>query len=54
MLLGIVYLVVRRQKERNTVKKPPTNIIVENPSAGYTSKLLSDASKIIFPHPPFV
>ncbi|CAK9319723.1 unnamed protein product [Citrullus colocynthis] len=46
MLLGIVYLVVRRQKERNTVKKPPTNIIVENPSAGYTSKLLSDARYI--------
>lgn len=53
-LLGIVYLVVRRKDEKNTANKPPTNVVVENPSAGYTSKLLSDASKIISPHLPLV
>lgn len=52
VLLGIVYFVVRRKNEENVATKPPTKLMVENPSAGYTSKLLSDASKTIFPHPP--
>ncbi|KAG7033653.1 putative inactive leucine-rich repeat receptor-like protein kinase [Cucurbita argyrosperma subsp. argyrosperma] len=46
ILFGIVYWVVRRKNEKNMVKNPPTNLIVENPSAGYTSKLLSDSRYI--------
>ena len=47
-LLGLAYLMVRRVNARGEtkVKKPPTRLIAENASTGYTSKILSDASKV--------
>lgn len=47
-LLGLILLIVRRvnAKRGTMVKKPPTRLIAENASAGYTSKILSDASKV--------
>lgn len=46
----LVFLVVRRGKIRNKMKNPPTRLISENVASGYTSKLLSDASKISLSH----
>ncbi|KAG6595476.1 putative inactive leucine-rich repeat receptor-like protein kinase, partial [Cucurbita argyrosperma subsp. sororia] len=37
---------LRRKNEKNTTKKPRTTLIIENPSAEYTSKLFSDARYI--------
>ncbi|KAM3738506.1 hypothetical protein ACB098_09G135200 [Castanea mollissima] len=47
-LLGLAYLMVRRVNARREtkVKKPPTRLIAENASTGYTSKILSDARYI--------
>ncbi|XP_022966183.1 probable inactive leucine-rich repeat receptor-like protein kinase At3g03770 [Cucurbita maxima] len=46
VLLGIGFFVVRRKNEKNSTKKPRTTLIIENPSAEYTSKLFSDARYI--------
>ncbi|KAF5475759.1 hypothetical protein F2P56_007533 [Juglans regia] len=47
-LLGPIFLIVRRfnAKRATKVKKPLTRLIEENASAGYTSKILSDARYI--------
>ncbi|KAJ7976430.1 Protein kinase [Quillaja saponaria] len=45
-LIGIILLVIRRKKAKRTIENPPTRLIAENASSGYTSKLLSDARYI--------
>lgn len=52
-LVVIAFLLVRRTKSKQTMKKTPTRVIQENASTGYTSKFLSDASKASSPlNPP--
>ncbi|KAL6223441.1 hypothetical protein ACLB2K_006828 [Fragaria x ananassa] len=46
VLIGLIFLVYRRMNTKKTMKKSPTRSITENASAGYTSKLLSDARYI--------
>ncbi|KAH9784614.1 putative inactive leucine-rich repeat receptor-like protein kinase [Citrus sinensis] len=45
-LFVIAFLLVRRTKSKQTMKKTPTRVIQENASTGYTSKFLSDARYI--------
>ncbi|KAH9728600.1 putative inactive leucine-rich repeat receptor-like protein kinase [Citrus sinensis] len=45
-LVVIAFLLVRRTKSKQTMKKTPTRLIQENASTGYTSKFLSDARYI--------
>lgn len=45
-LVGMVFLLVRRIKSKKMPKIPPTRLIKENVSTGYSSKLLSDARYI--------
>jgi len=44
-LLLLIFFIVRRGNARIKMKNPPTRLISENAASGYTSKLLSDASK---------
>lgn len=44
-LVGLIFLVIRRVNVKKIIKTPQTRLIAENASTGYTSKLLSDASK---------
>ncbi|KAF9661222.1 hypothetical protein SADUNF_Sadunf19G0045800 [Salix dunnii] len=45
-LVGLIYFAVRKVKSRKTIKRPNTRPIAESASAGYPSKLLSDARYI--------
>ncbi|KDP39660.1 hypothetical protein JCGZ_02680 [Jatropha curcas] len=45
-LVGLIFLVVRKLNARKTIKRPSTRLISENASAGYPSKMLSDARYI--------
>lgn len=45
-LVGIIFLIYRRLKSKSTIKKSPSRSITENASTGYSSKWLSDASKL--------
>jgi hypothetical protein len=47
-IVGVVFLVSRRESRKASVKTSPTRSIVERVSAVNTAKLLSDASKISF------
>ncbi len=50
-LLGLAYLIFRRLNVKRVAtkfKKPPTRLIAEHASSGYTSKIISDASKVSF------
>ncbi|KAJ6697224.1 hypothetical protein OIU85_003577 [Salix viminalis] len=42
-IVGLIYLAVRKVKSRKTIERPNTRTIAESASAGYPSKLLSDA-----------
>ncbi|XWS42716.1 hypothetical protein CRYUN_Cryun16bG0037900 [Craigia yunnanensis] len=46
VLLGLIFIFVRRLKANKTSNKPTTTLIAEKASTGYTSKLLSDARYI--------
>ncbi|XP_021281558.1 probable inactive leucine-rich repeat receptor-like protein kinase At3g03770 [Herrania umbratica] len=47
VLLGLIFIFVRRQNAKKTTNKPTTRLIAEKASStGYTSKLLSDARYI--------
>ncbi|PIA54073.1 hypothetical protein AQUCO_00900565v1 [Aquilegia coerulea] len=46
MVVGLILLLVRRIKSKQMMKIPPTRLIKENVSNGYSSKLLSDARYI--------
>ncbi|KAK6944199.1 Serine-threonine/tyrosine-protein kinase, catalytic domain [Dillenia turbinata] len=43
VILGLVFLVTRKLKSKQTFERPPTRLIAENASTGYTSKNLSNA-----------
>lgn len=45
ILAGLAFFVVRRNCANRSSKSPPTRLISETASTGYTSKILSDASK---------
>ena len=47
VLLGLIFIFVRRLNANKTINKPTTRLIAEKASTGYTSKLLSDASKTL-------
>ncbi|MBA0844076.1 hypothetical protein Goarm_001201 [Gossypium armourianum] len=46
VLLGLIFIFVRRLNEYKTINKPTTRLISEKASIAYTSKLLSDARYI--------
>ena len=46
VLLGLIFIFVRRFNANSQPKKPVTRLISEKASTGYASKILSDASKI--------
>ncbi|XP_057976326.1 probable inactive leucine-rich repeat receptor-like protein kinase At3g03770 isoform X2 [Malania oleifera] len=45
-LVGLAFFVVRRSNAKKPIKSPPTTLITENTSTGYSSKLLSGARYI--------
>ncbi|KAF8398055.1 hypothetical protein HHK36_016981 [Tetracentron sinense] len=45
-LVGLAFLFIRRVNAKKITKAPPTRLITENLSTGYTSKLLSNARYI--------
>lgn len=47
-LVGIIFLIYRRLNSKSTIKKSPTRSITENASTSYSSKFLSDASKLSY------
>lgn len=48
-LVGLGFLFVRKANSKKTMMKTPPRLIKEHASTGYTSKLLSDASKLSSP-----
>lgn len=46
VLLGLAFLLIRRVNANKPFKKSTTRLIAENASTAYTSKILSDASKV--------
>ncbi|KAL5708735.1 hypothetical protein ACHQM5_019501 [Ranunculus cassubicifolius] len=46
ILVGLIFVLVRRIKSKEELEVPPTRLIKENVSTGYSSKLLSDARYI--------
>ncbi|XWS57897.1 hypothetical protein CRYUN_Cryun09bG0212500 [Craigia yunnanensis] len=46
VLLGLIFIFVRRLNANKIINKPTTRLIAEKASTGYTSKLLSDARYI--------
>ncbi|KAF8007483.1 hypothetical protein BT93_K1487 [Corymbia citriodora subsp. variegata] len=47
LIVGLIFLAIRKANARKANKSPPTRLITENAStaSGYTSKLLTDASE---------
>lgn len=48
LLVGLAFFVVRRNSAQRSDKAPPTRVISETASTGYTSKIVSDAGKSNF------
>ncbi|KHN43787.1 Putative inactive leucine-rich repeat receptor-like protein kinase [Glycine soja] len=50
-IVALLFFIIRRESVKSKIKNPPTKLISENAASGYTSKLISDASNSLTPHP---